>query len=76
MEFILTFVCMTGVAVGLWAIVPTLNRVGILEEVSADLDRDLKEVEIQLAEALQRERWGTRPKNDERWLDRPPYEIE
>ncbi len=51
MEFILTLVCLIGIAIGLLVIIPTLNRVGILEEVAADLDRDLKEVEILLAEA-------------------------
>lgn len=56
MEFILTLVCLIGIAIGLLVIIPTLNRVGILEEVAADLDRDLREVEFQLAEARLRNR--------------------
>lgn len=52
MEFILTLMCLIGIGCGLLVIIPAINRIGILEEKVSDLDRDLSEAEIQLAEAL------------------------
>lgn len=61
MEFILTLMCLIGIGCGLLVIIPAINRIGILEEKVSDLDRDLSEAEIQLAEALRSGRLSKRP---------------
>lgn len=76
MEFILTLMCLIGIGCGLLVIIPAINRIGILEEKVSDLDRDLSEAEIQLAEALRSGWISKRPQVRVVRIDAPPEAVE
>lgn len=76
MEFILTLMCLIGIGCGLLVIIPAINRIGILEENVSDLDRDLSEAEIQLAEALRSGWISKRPQVRVVRIDAPREAVE
>lgn len=76
MEFILTLMCLIGIGCGLLVIIPAINRIGILEEKVSDLDRDLSEAEIQLAEALRSGWISKRPQVRVVRIDAPREPVE
>ncbi|WP_394286647.1 hypothetical protein ACLI1L_000167 [Corynebacterium sp. LaCa117] len=76
MEFILTLMCLIGIGCGLLVIIPAINRIGILEEKVSDLDRDLSEAEIQLAEALRSGWISKRPQVRVVRIDAPREAVE
>ena len=76
MEFILTLMCLIGIGCGLLVTIPAINRIGILEEKVSDLDRDLSEAEIQLAEALRSGWISKRPQVRVVRIDAPREAVE
>ena len=76
MEFILTLMCLIGIGCGLLVIIPAINRIGILEEKVSDLDRDLSEAEIQLAETLRSGWISKRPQVRVVRIDAPREAVE
>lgn len=76
MEFILTLMCLIGIGCGLLVIIPAINRIGILEEKVSDLDRDLSEAEIQIAEALRSGWISKRPQVRVVRIDAPREAVE
>lgn len=54
MDFILVLMCLCGIAVGIFALVPVAEREGELSVIVDEIDGDLSDVEADVSELLEK----------------------